>query len=169
MGWRYRAGLFLIAAVFVIWVTSAEALPATTNPAAREAHLVLGLQASAFVGHVACVDWSLLDRLPGERSGSIPRRRPIFSSWGFVHHHRRFPRSAEELILTVATLFFLFALSHAHTSSDLPANKISGRDPASARLPESSLKPRHPTSIVPDYLSLWITVRIFEAVEYRVG
>lgn len=24
MGWRYRAGLFLIAAVVVIWVTSAE-------------------------------------------------------------------------------------------------------------------------------------------------
>ncbi|KAJ6406200.1 hypothetical protein OIU84_009846, partial [Salix udensis] len=24
MGWRYKAGLFLIAAVVIIWVTSAE-------------------------------------------------------------------------------------------------------------------------------------------------
>lgn len=50
----------------------AGALPATANPAAREAPLVLGLQASALVDHVARVDWSLLDQLPGERGGSIP-------------------------------------------------------------------------------------------------
>ncbi|KAM1187607.1 hypothetical protein FF1_023664 [Malus domestica] len=128
----------------------AEALPATANPVAREAPLVLRLQASTLVDHVARIDWSLLDQLPGERSDSIPRRCPVFNLWGFVHHHRRFPRSAEELILTVATLFFLFTLSQAHTSSDLPANEISGCDPASARLPESRPKPRQPTSIVPN-------------------
>ncbi|KAM1021493.1 hypothetical protein ACFX2J_042388 [Malus domestica] len=49
-----------------------ETLPATANPAARVAPLVLGLQASALVDHVARVDWSLLDQLPGERGGSIP-------------------------------------------------------------------------------------------------
>nr|XP_028949949.1 uncharacterized protein LOC103450461 isoform X3 [Malus domestica] len=50
----------------------AEALTATGNSTAREAPLVLGLQASALVDHVARVDWSLLDQLPGERGGSIP-------------------------------------------------------------------------------------------------
>ncbi|XP_009365534.1 uncharacterized sugar kinase slr0537 isoform X1 [Pyrus x bretschneideri] len=50
----------------------AGASPATANPAAQEAPLVLGLQASALVDHVARVDWSLLDQLPGERGGSIP-------------------------------------------------------------------------------------------------
>ncbi|KAM1358397.1 hypothetical protein COP1_045558 [Malus domestica] len=109
----------------------AEALPATANPVVREALLVLGLQASGLVDHVVCVDCSLFDQLPGERSGSIP---------------------PEELILTVAAFFFLFALSHAHTSSDLLANEISDRDPAGARLPESRPKPRQPTFIVPDYL-----------------
>ena len=39
--------------------------------------LVLGLQPSALVDHVARVDWSLLDQIPGERGGSIP----VFSSF----------------------------------------------------------------------------------------
>ncbi|XP_074269124.1 uncharacterized protein LOC141592388 isoform X2 [Silene latifolia] len=34
--------------------------------------LILGLQPSALVDHVAKVDWSLLYQLPGERGGSIP-------------------------------------------------------------------------------------------------
>ncbi|KAL1353682.1 uncharacterized protein [Arachis hypogaea] len=34
--------------------------------------LVLGLQPFALVDHVARVDWSLLDQIPGERGGSIP-------------------------------------------------------------------------------------------------
>ncbi|XP_054796146.1 uncharacterized protein LOC129301616 isoform X3 [Prosopis cineraria] len=34
--------------------------------------LLLGLQPSALVDHVARVDWSLLDQIPGERGGSIP-------------------------------------------------------------------------------------------------
>ncbi|CAL8099595.1 unnamed protein product [Prunus armeniaca] len=54
----------------------AEALPVTANSnnncSGGEAPLVLGLQASALVDHVARVDWSLLDQLPGERGGSIP-------------------------------------------------------------------------------------------------
>ncbi|BFG17775.1 hypothetical protein CerSpe_040480 [Prunus speciosa] len=54
----------------------AEALPVTANYnnycSGGEAPLVLGLQASALVDHVARVDWSLLDQLPGERGGSIP-------------------------------------------------------------------------------------------------
>lgn len=54
----------------------AEALTATGNSTAREAPLVLGLQASALVDHVARVDWSLLDQLPGERGGSIPVNPP---------------------------------------------------------------------------------------------
>lgn len=40
--------------------------------AEAEAPLVLGLQAAALVDHVARVDWSLLNQLPGERGGSIP-------------------------------------------------------------------------------------------------
>lgn len=43
-----------------------------TNSNSGEAPLILGLQASALVDHVARVDWSLLDQLPGERGGSIP-------------------------------------------------------------------------------------------------
>ncbi|GMH16197.1 hypothetical protein Nepgr_018038 [Nepenthes gracilis] len=38
----------------------------------KEAPLILGLQPSALVDHVARVDWSLLDQIPGERGGSIP-------------------------------------------------------------------------------------------------
>ncbi|KAM3001612.1 hypothetical protein FF2_037888 [Malus domestica] len=53
-----------------------------------------------------------------------------------------------KLLLTVAALFFLFALSHARTSSDLPANEISGRDPAGAKFPESRPKPRQPTTTI---------------------
>ncbi|GAB4847453.1 hypothetical protein Ancab_026510 [Ancistrocladus abbreviatus] len=34
--------------------------------------LVLGLQPSALVDHLARVEWSLLDRIPGERGGSSP-------------------------------------------------------------------------------------------------
>ncbi|EXB91920.1 hypothetical protein L484_009013 [Morus notabilis] len=37
-----------------------------------EAPLVLGLQPSALIDHVARVYWSLLDQIPGERGGSIP-------------------------------------------------------------------------------------------------
>ncbi|KAL9274723.1 putative sugar kinase [Drosera capensis] len=33
---------------------------------------ILGLQPAALVDHVARVDWSLLDRVPGDRGGSIP-------------------------------------------------------------------------------------------------
>lgn len=51
-------------------------LPDTTNSNSNsgeaEAPLVLGLQAAALVDHVARVDWSLLNQLPGERGGSIP-------------------------------------------------------------------------------------------------
>ncbi|KNA16939.1 hypothetical protein SOVF_084640 isoform A [Spinacia oleracea] len=38
----------------------------------EKAPLVLGLQPSALVDHVARVNWSLLDQIPGERGGSIP-------------------------------------------------------------------------------------------------
>ncbi|XP_034919761.1 uncharacterized protein [Populus alba] len=34
--------------------------------------LVLGLQPAALVDHVAHVDWSLLDQIPGDRGGSMP-------------------------------------------------------------------------------------------------
>lgn len=37
-----------------------------------EAPFILGLQPSALVDNVAHVDLSLLDRIPGERGGSIP-------------------------------------------------------------------------------------------------
>ncbi|XP_062021378.1 uncharacterized protein LOC133737935 [Rosa rugosa] len=47
-------------------------LVTTTNSNSGEAPLVLGLQAAALIDHVARVDWSLLDQLPGERGGSIP-------------------------------------------------------------------------------------------------
>lgn len=38
----------------------------------KRAVVVLGLQPSALVDHVAKVDWSLLNQIPGERGGSIP-------------------------------------------------------------------------------------------------
>lgn len=37
-----------------------------------DAPLILGLQPAALVDHVARVDLSLLDQIPGERGGSIP-------------------------------------------------------------------------------------------------
>lgn len=39
---------------------------------AAQPPLVLGLQPSALVDHVAPVDWSLLNHIPGEHGGSIP-------------------------------------------------------------------------------------------------
>lgn len=49
----------------------AEFLPdiAAAEPPAP---LILGLQPAALIDHVARVDWSLLDRVPGEPGGSIP-------------------------------------------------------------------------------------------------
>lgn len=44
-----------------------------------ESPLVLGLQPSALVDHVARVDWSLLDQIPGERGGSIPVLDSLFN------------------------------------------------------------------------------------------
>lgn len=38
--------------------------------------LILGLQPSALIDHVAKVDSSLLAQIPGERGGSIPVRTP---------------------------------------------------------------------------------------------
>ncbi|KAL3845256.1 hypothetical protein ACJIZ3_002659 [Penstemon smallii] len=42
------------------------------NDTAPVAPLILGLQPSALVDHVARVDWSLLSRIPGEAGGSFP-------------------------------------------------------------------------------------------------
>ncbi|EEF52600.1 uncharacterized sugar kinase slr0537 [Ricinus communis] len=53
----------------------AEALPRNIEiaPAAPPPPpLVLGLQPAALIDHVARVDWSLLDQIPGDRGGSIP-------------------------------------------------------------------------------------------------
>ncbi|KAK7376790.1 hypothetical protein VNO80_02207 [Phaseolus coccineus] len=49
----------------------AEAL-SKNEVADAEAPLVLGLEPSALVDHVARVDWSLLHQISGERGGSIP-------------------------------------------------------------------------------------------------
>ena len=51
--------------------------------AQTQAPFVLGLQPSALVDHVARVDWSLLDQIPGEHGGSIPVLSPYhyFSSF----------------------------------------------------------------------------------------
>ncbi|KAJ4965930.1 hypothetical protein NE237_017779 [Protea cynaroides] len=38
----------------------------------RRAPLILGLQPSAMLDHIARVDWSLLDQIPGDRGGSQP-------------------------------------------------------------------------------------------------
>jgi hypothetical protein len=43
-----------------------------------KAPFILGLQPSALVDNVAHVDLSLLDRIPGERGGSIPVCIPFF-------------------------------------------------------------------------------------------
>lgn len=45
---------------------------AKTHEKEEKAPVVLGLQPSALVDHMARVDWSLLDQIPGERGGSIP-------------------------------------------------------------------------------------------------
>jgi len=44
--------------------------PGREAAAAAAAPAVLGLQVSALIDHVARVDWSLLDRVPGDRGGS---------------------------------------------------------------------------------------------------
>lgn len=44
--------------------------PGTEAAAAAAPPAVLGLQLSALIDHVARVDWSLLDRVPGDRGGS---------------------------------------------------------------------------------------------------
>jgi hypothetical protein len=46
-----------------------------------KAPFILGLQPSALVDNVAHVDLSLLDRIPGERGGSIPVCTPFFLSY----------------------------------------------------------------------------------------
>lgn len=46
------------------------ALPAAVQGNNGQPPEVLGLQPSAMVDHVARVDWSLLDHLPGDRGGS---------------------------------------------------------------------------------------------------
>ncbi|KAJ7966778.1 Carbohydrate kinase [Quillaja saponaria] len=50
----------------------AEPLAADNLNSNGEAPVILGLQPSALVDHMAHVDWSLLDKIPGERGGSIP-------------------------------------------------------------------------------------------------
>ncbi|KAJ6998644.1 hypothetical protein D5086_011518 [Populus alba] len=54
----------------------AGALPRNDEIAAAAAvsshPLILGLQPAALVDHVAPVDWSLLDQIPGDRGGSMP-------------------------------------------------------------------------------------------------
>lgn len=55
----------------------AEALPRSNEIAAAAAAvsshpLILGLQPAALVDHVAPVDWSLLEQIPGDRGGSMP-------------------------------------------------------------------------------------------------
>ena len=49
-----------------------QPLPPSARVAGRAADppAVLGLQVSALIDHVARVDWSLLDRVPGDRGGS---------------------------------------------------------------------------------------------------
>ncbi|KAJ9166068.1 hypothetical protein P3X46_020867 [Hevea brasiliensis] len=52
-----------------------EALPRNGDIASVAAcphPLILGLQPAALIDHVARVDWSLLDQIPGDRGGSIP-------------------------------------------------------------------------------------------------
>lgn len=49
----------------------AQDLPMPEKEAGHgQAPLILGLQPSALVDHVARVDWSLLDQIPGDRGGS---------------------------------------------------------------------------------------------------
>ncbi|XP_043711886.1 uncharacterized sugar kinase slr0537-like isoform X2 [Telopea speciosissima] len=48
----------------------AEELQASLTNNERRSPLILGLQPSAIVDHIARVDWSLLDHIPGERGGS---------------------------------------------------------------------------------------------------
>ena len=46
---------------------------------------VVGLQVSALIDHVARVDWSLLDRVPGDRGGSQQVHPDPSLSQRFVH------------------------------------------------------------------------------------
>ncbi|CAL5371222.1 unnamed protein product [Camellia sinensis] len=53
-------------------VAEALGVPLMPNKDENEVPLILGLQPSALVDHVARVDSSLLDHIPGERGGSSP-------------------------------------------------------------------------------------------------
>lgn len=50
----------------------AMAAAALEDDAAVTAPIILGLQPAALVDHVSRVDCSFLDRIPGERGGSVP-------------------------------------------------------------------------------------------------
>ncbi|KAF8406453.1 hypothetical protein HHK36_008540 [Tetracentron sinense] len=50
----------------------AEELPSPLPKKYEQSPLILGLQPSALIDHIARVDWSLLDQIPGERGGSQP-------------------------------------------------------------------------------------------------
>ncbi|KAL7223905.1 hypothetical protein ACSBR1_025381 [Camellia fascicularis] len=53
-------------------VAEALGVPLMPNKDENEVPSILGLQPSALVDHVARVDSSLLDHIPGERGGSSP-------------------------------------------------------------------------------------------------
>ena len=64
--------------------------------------LVLGLQPSALVDHVARVDWSLLDQIPGEHGGSIPVLIPFTT---FLHCFSFFGMLTLYFSLTIVVTF----------------------------------------------------------------
>ena len=47
-----------------------QLLPPSPQAGKADPPAVVGLQVSALIDHVARVDWSLLDRVPGDRGGS---------------------------------------------------------------------------------------------------
>lgn len=81
------------------------------------APFVLGLQPSALVDHVARVDQSLLDQIPGEHGGSIPVFTPfttflhtflinIYSELSsYIFHFYSYTRW---VLIYIVFLFFLF-------------------------------------------------------------
>ncbi|AQK89759.1 pfkB-like carbohydrate kinase family protein [Zea mays] len=91
--------------------------PSSVRPC-REAAApaVLGLQLSALIDHVARVDWSLLDRVPGDRGGSQQDESLAIMSCGCLFEPLRFLVIKSSVAFTEKGPACWLACSALHTS-----------------------------------------------------